>query len=165
MGQKEGYYRLMPRSDGKYNEVVNGKTTKQGLTPQEVIDTNRMIFDKSYAAAVNATRAKQAEAAIELDAKTKGLAFEYGLKLTQALAEKEADYITEKLKGNNAFQQAIEVERIRNQGKEPEVKLFNTASGITVGSVGNQMFKIIQEQDRDGNLTVGSEFLTPLPRS
>ena len=119
MGQKEGYYKLMPRTDGKYNEVVNGKLRRQGLTLQEVIDTNRMMFDESYAAAVNATRAKQAEVAIELDAKTKGLLFEYGLKNAEAMTKAELDRELENIKGAWSYSQAMGV---ANVPKEKEVK-------------------------------------------
>ena len=163
-GKEPGYYILQPRPDGKYNEIVNGRLSQQGITLQQVIDKTRMMFDASYAASVNAIRAKQAEAAIEIDGQSKLLAQEYGFKLTQALAEKEADALIEMLKSNSAFKQAVAVATINNQGKAPEIKLFNTASGITVGTVGGQMFKIVQEEDRDGNLIAGTEFLKVLPR-
>ena len=117
-GKPPGYYKLQPRSDGKYNEIVNGKLARQGLTMQEVADSTRMIFDEAYAASVNATRAAQSEAAIKLDARTKELVVEYGLKNVEAMTKAELDRETENIKGAWSYSQAMNVANIPKDKKD-----------------------------------------------
>jgi len=161
-GKEPGYYILQPRPDGKYNEIVNGRLSQQGITLQEVIDKTRMMFDQSYAAAVNATRAAQSEAAIKTFSELQILAAKSGFTINEKLADRQAEAYIETLKGNNAYRQAVEVARINNQGKTVDPKFFNTAEGVTLMSVGNQLFKVLLQEDGKGGQVPGSEYLAPV---
>jgi len=161
-GEKEGYYRLQVRSDGKYNEIVNGKISQTGLTLQEVIDKTRMVFDEGYATSVNATRATRAEAAIKVSSELELLAAKSGFTVTEMLATKQADAYLQTLKSNDEYKRAIDVARLTSQGKAAEPKFFNTTDGVTLMSVGTQLFKVLLQDDGKGGQVPGSEYLVPL---
>jgi hypothetical protein len=90
---------IQPRSDGKFNIMVNGKKTKEGVSATELTNSARMAFDQTY-------RQQQAAAGAEYNKKM----FEARLDIqkTQAtqLAQMIREIAVERVRGNNS--QALE---------------------------------------------------------
>lgn len=166
LGGGEGYYKLQPRSDGKYNEIVNGKLARQGLTMQEVADSTRMIFDEAYAASVNAMRQKQGEAAIDLSKELQKIAADADFQIQKQLLVNQSAAFIQGLKDTAEYKRAMDVARATNQGKAPEPKFFNAVGGggeqVTLMSVGNNIFQVTAPTDAQGNQVAGPLSLTPL---
>jgi hypothetical protein len=94
---------IQPRSDGTFNIMVNGKKTKEGVTPAELSNTARLAFDQTY-------RQQQAAAGAEMNKFMSQERYKSMLTIQQGNAAELAKMIreiaVENTKGNNA--QALE---------------------------------------------------------
>jgi hypothetical protein len=90
---------IQPRTDGKFDIIVNGRKTKEGQTAREVTDAARLGFDGTY-------RQQQSAASAKVNEET----FKAQLKMQEENAKQLAQMIreiaVERVKGNNA--QALE---------------------------------------------------------
>jgi hypothetical protein len=94
---------IQPRSDGTFNIMVNGKKTKEGVTPAELSNNARLAFDQTY-------RQQQAAAGAEMNKFMTQERYKSMLTIQQGNAAELAKMIreisVENTKGNNA--QALE---------------------------------------------------------
>jgi hypothetical protein len=94
---------IQPRSDGTFNIMVNGKKTKEGVSPAELSNTARLAFDQTY-------RQQQAAAGAEMNKFMSQERYKSMLTIQQGNAAELAKMIreiaVENTKGNNA--QALE---------------------------------------------------------
>lgn len=94
---------IQPRSDGTFNIMVNGKKTKEGVTPAELSNNARLAFDQTY-------RQQQAAAGAEMNKFMSQERYKSMLTIQQGNAAELAKMIreisVENTKGNNA--QALE---------------------------------------------------------
>lgn len=138
---------IQPRSDGKFNIMVNGRKTKEGISADELINSARLAFDQTY-------RQQQAAAGAKLKEFMTQEQFKAMLEIQKGNATEMAkmigDIARERVKGNNA--QALEWAKanygwdikptgagdgtviIRAPGSPPYV--FNPSSGATVSPDG-----------------------------
>jgi len=90
---------IQPRSDGKFDILVNGKRTKEGVSASDVTNSARLAFDQTY-------RQQQATAGAEYNKES----FKAQLKMQENQAKELAQMIreiaVERVKGNSA--QALE---------------------------------------------------------
>ena len=90
---------IQPRTDGKFNIIVNGKKTKEGVSPSEIVDTARSAFDQTY-------RQQKSAASSEYNKES----FKAQLKMQENQGKEVAQMIrevaVERIKGSNA--QALE---------------------------------------------------------
>lgn len=94
---------IQPRSDGTFNIMVNGKKTKEGVTPAELSNSARLAFDQTY-------RQQQSAAGAEMNKFMSQERYKTMLKIQEGNASELAKMIreisVENTKGNNA--QALE---------------------------------------------------------
>ena len=94
---------IQPRSDGTFNIMVNGKKTKEGVTPAELSNNARLAFDQTY-------RQQQSAAGAEMNKFMSQERYKTMLKIQEGNASELAKMIreisVENTKGNNA--QALE---------------------------------------------------------
>lgn len=90
---------IQPRTDGKYNIIVNGQKTKDGVSASDIADSARSAFDQTY-------RKQKSEASAVYSMEQ----FKTQLKMQEnqasELAKMIKDIAVERVKGNNA--QALE---------------------------------------------------------
>lgn len=90
---------IQPRSDGKFNIIVNGQRTKEGVDASDIANSARLAFDQTY-------RQQQATTGAAMSMKR----FESLLKREETYADNQAkmlkDLFVEQLKGN--IQQGVE---------------------------------------------------------
>ena len=94
---------IQPRSDGTFNIMVNGKKTKEGVTPAELSNNARLAFDQTY-------RQQQSAAGAEMNKFMSQERYKTMLKIQEGNAAELGKMIreisVENTKGNNA--QALE---------------------------------------------------------
>lgn len=94
---------IQPRSDGTFNIMVNGKKTKEGVTPAELSNNARLAFDQTY-------RQQQSAAGAEMNKFMSQERYKTMLKIQEGNASELSKMIreiaVENTKGNNA--QALE---------------------------------------------------------
>lgn len=90
---------IQPRSDGKFDIIVNGKRTREGLSDNDVVERARLGFDQTYRQQKGAASAKYNEEA-----------FKVQLEIQKAnatqLSQMVREIAVERVKGNSA--QALE---------------------------------------------------------
>jgi hypothetical protein len=90
---------IQPRSDGKWDIVVNGKRTKEGQTATEIADAARSGFDATF-------RHQKAAASAEYNKEEFKAKLEIQKENAKQLSQMIRDIAVERVKGNNA--QALE---------------------------------------------------------
>lgn len=90
---------IQPRTDGKFNIIVNGKKTKEGVSSSDIVDSARSAFDQTY-------RQQKSTASAEYNKES----FKAQLKMQENQGKEVAQMIrevaVERIKGSNA--QALE---------------------------------------------------------
>lgn len=90
---------IQPRSDGRYNIMVNGKVTKEGVTSTEISDSARSAFDQTY-------RQQKAAASATQSQETFKAQLDIQKEQAKSLADMIKQIAVERVKGNQA--QALE---------------------------------------------------------
>jgi hypothetical protein len=90
---------IQPRTDGKFNIIVNGKRTKEGISAENVTSSARLAFDQTY-------RQQQAAAGAEFNKERFKAQLEIQKNQATQLAQMIREIAVERVKGNNA--QALE---------------------------------------------------------
>jgi 2-hydroxychromene-2-carboxylate isomerase len=90
---------IQPRSDGRYNIMVNGKVTKEGVTSSDISDSARSAFDQTY-------RQQKAAASTEYNKETYKAQLDIQKEQAKSLADMIKQIAVERVKGNQA--QALE---------------------------------------------------------
>lgn len=90
---------IQPRTDGKFDIVVNGRKTKTGVTASDISDSARSAFDATYRQQKGAASAKYNEEQFKVQ-------LEIQKNNAQQLAQMIREIAVERIKGNNA--QALE---------------------------------------------------------
>jgi hypothetical protein len=90
---------IQPRSDGKFNIIVNGKRTKEGISAENVTSSARLAFDQTY-------RQQQAAAGAKFNEERFKAQLEIQKTQAAQLAQMIREIAVERVKGNNA--QALE---------------------------------------------------------
>lgn len=90
---------IQPRTDGKFDIIVNGQRTKQGISASEISDSARSAFDTTY-------RQQKATASAKYNEETFKAQLEIQKNQAQQLAQMVREIAVKRVEGNNA--QALE---------------------------------------------------------
>jgi len=90
---------IQPRTDGKYDIVVNGRKTKTGVTASDIADSARSAFDQTY-------RQQKGAASAQYNMETFKAQLDVQKNNAQQLSQMIREIAVERVKGNN--QQALE---------------------------------------------------------
>jgi len=111
---------IQPRSDGRYNIMVNGKVTKEGVTSSDISDSARSAFDQTY-------RQQKAAASTEYNKETYKAQLDIQKEQAKSLADMIKQIAVERVKGNQA--QALEWLKA-NAGYD--IKFSNSGDGTVI---------------------------------
>jgi soluble lytic murein transglycosylase-like protein len=90
---------IQPRTDGKFNIIVNGKRTKEGVSADSLTNSARLAFDQTY-------RQQQAAAGAEYNKERFKASLDIQKNQATQLSQMIREIAVERVKGNNA--QALE---------------------------------------------------------